>query len=81
MYSYIFDAATFLQVFQTKEDDPDSNIGRVSDYTYDFCGFLETVQAKAGMVPEIRTRLFLRLSLLITLPLTILLFGPRHSNL
>ena len=51
------------------------------DHTYDFCGFLETVQAKAGMVPEIGTRLFPRLSLLITLPLTILLFDPRHSSL
>jgi hypothetical protein len=81
MYSYVFDGAAFLRGFQTKQEDPDSNIGRVSDYTYDFCGFLETVQAKAGMVPEIRTRLFPRLSLVITLPLTILLFDPRRSNL
>jgi hypothetical protein len=81
MYSYVFDGASFLQVFQTKQEDPDSNIGIVNNYTYDMCGFLETVQAKAGMVPEIRTRLFPRLSLLITLALTILLFDPRHSNL
>jgi hypothetical protein len=71
----------FLQVFQTKQEDPDLNIGIVIDYAYDFCGFLETVQAKAGTVPEIRTRLFPRLSLLITLPLIILLFDPRYSNL
>jgi hypothetical protein len=81
MYSHVFGGATFLRGFQTKQEDLDSNIGKMNDYTYDFCGFLETVQAKAGMVPEIRTRLFPRLSLLITLPLTILLFGPRHSNL
>ena len=81
MYFYVFDGASFLRVFQTKQEDPDSNIGIVTDYTYEFCGFLETVQAKAGMVAEISTRLFPRLSLLITLPLTILLFEPRHSNL
>lgn len=77
MYSNAFDGASFLQVFQTKQEDPDSSIGIVID----FCGFLETVQAKAGTVPEIRTRLFPRSSLLITLTLTILLFDPRHSNL
>jgi len=47
MYSYVFDGASFLQVFQTKREDPDSNIGIVIDYTYVFCESLETVQAKA----------------------------------